>query len=120
MICRPKQRGQVYIVDAHPNDYNHLARETHQQGTDLVFFRSGREALRSNPDYSPAMWVVNLQLPDMRGTDLQAMLRTRGSLSPVIMIGDQYCVDDEINARSAGAALYFVKPIHAGMLFATC
>ena len=35
-------------------------------------------------------------------------------------LGDRYRIEDEINARSAGAGLYFAKPIHAEMLFASC
>ena len=88
--------------------------------TEVVFFRSGREALRTNPEEQPAMWIVNLRLPDIAGTDLQQMLRTRGGTAPVVMVGDDYRVEDEITARSAGAALYFAKPLHNEMILATC
>ncbi len=118
MISRPIRRNQVFIVDAFPSDYDDLVRGAHD--TEWVFYRTGRDALRSNPVNAPLMWVVNTQLPDMNGTDLQAMLRTRGCSSPFALIGDEYRVEDELSARSAGAALYFVKPLHGEMLLASC
>jgi DNA-binding response OmpR family regulator len=118
MIPRPTRRNQVFIVDAFPSEYDELVRGEHD--TEFVFYRTGRDALRSNPESAPMMWVVNTQLPDMMGTDLQAMLQTRGCLSPFALIGDEYRVEDELCARGAGAALYFVKPLHSEMLLACC
>jgi len=117
MTSRPT-RNQVYIVDAFPSDYDDLVCEFGD--VDLVFFHTGREALRSNPEIAPTMWVVNTQLPDMSGTDLQAMLRTRGCSSPIALISDEYRIEDELDARSAGAALYFVKPLLGETLSASC
>ena len=117
MISRPT-RNQVFIVDAFPSDYDDLVRDFGD--VELVFFRTGRDALRSNPENAPSMWVVNTQLPDMSGMDLQAMLRTRGCSSPIALIGDEYRTEDELNARSAGAALFFVKPLLGEMLAASC
>lgn len=117
MTSRPT-RSQVFVVDAFPSDYAKLVREFGD--VELVFFNTGREALRSNPEIAPTMWVVNTQLPDMSGTDLQAMLRARGCSSPIALIGDEYRIEDELNARSAGAALYFVKPLLGETLMASC
>lgn len=117
MTSRPT-RNQVHIVDAFPSDYDGLVRDFGD--VDLVFFSTGREALRSNPELAPVMWVVNTRLPDMNGVDLQAMLRARGCSSPIALIGDEYRIEDELNARSAGAALFFVKPLLGETLLASC
>lgn len=120
MICRPQNRVEIHVVDPKPNDYTAMARGTDAQNTNFVFFRTGRDALRNAPANEPVMWVVNMQLPDMIGTDLQALLRQRGCKSPIVMVGDEYRSEDEVSARTSGAALYFAKPIRSEMLFASC
>lgn len=120
MICRPQNRAEIHVVDPKPSDYTTLARGTDTQNTQFVFFRTGQDALRNGPKREPMMWVVNMQLPDMIGTDLQALLRQRGCKSPIIMVGDEYRPEDEISARTSGAALYFAKPIRSDMLLASC
>ncbi len=120
MICRPQNRAEIHVVDANPSDYSVLARGADTQNTQYVFFRTGRDALRSVPMSEPVMWVVNMQLPDMVGTDLQALLRQRGCESPIVLVGDEYCPEDEISARTSGAALYFAKPIRSEMFRTSC
>ena len=120
MICQPHRRKQFFVVDQRTEDYVDFRHGVEDAETEVVFFRSACEALRTNPDKEPVMWIVNMQLPDMKGTDLQQMLRARGGASAVVLIGDDYEVTDEIEARSSGAALYFTKPMHTDMLLATC
>jgi len=120
MICQPHRRKKLFVVDQRTEDYLEFVHGVEDAETEVIFFTSACEALRTNPDEEPFMWIVNMQLPDMKGTDLQHMLRTRGGTSPVVLVGDEYEVTDEIDARSSGAALYFVKPLHTDMLLATC
>jgi len=120
MICRPQDRAEIHVVDANPSDYSSLARGMGTQNRQFVFFRTGRDALRSIAVTEPMMWVVNMQLPDMFGTDLQALLRQRGCTSPIVLVGDEYRPEDEISARASGAALYFAKPIRSEMLRTSC
>ena len=118
MICQPKQHTKIYVVDPQPNDYSDVVDAATCDPVRFTFFGSGRDALRHNPDDSPEIWVVNMDLPDMSGTDLYSMLRTRGSTVPVMLIGDNYSVEDEINARTSGATLYFAKPLLGEWLMA--
>ena len=120
MIFQPHRRKKLFVVDRRTEDYAEFVHGVEDAETEVIFFTSAREALRTNPDEEPVMWVVNTQLPDMKGTDLQQMLRARGGSSPVILVGDEYDVTDEIEARTSGAALYFAKPLHNDMLLATC
>ena len=117
MIWDVSHRKKVFVVDANCDDYEPLASDFSPQ--DFVFFRSGREALRSHPEAEPAMWVINLDLPDMRGTDLHAMLRSRGDRTPLALVSNEYSVEDEIAARAAGAEMYFAKPIASEVIAAT-
>lgn len=119
MICpfnRMPKRAKVYVVDARQADYSELLDGMTAQEMDVTFFRSACEALRTNPDDEPEMWVINMSLSDMSGTDLQSMLRARGSSSSMLLVGDTYSVEDEISARTSGASLYFAKPLQSEWL----
>jgi FixJ family two-component response regulator len=113
MIWEQKVRTTVYVVDPQTDDYVNLVPGNAIVGsnTNVVFFRSGQEALRSAAVDKPAMWVINVRLPDMSGTDLQSILKSKGCKAPIALVGDEYSVDDEMTARCAGAEMYFAKPI---------
>lgn len=120
MIRATTHRAKVYVVDANRADYANLADTSFRHTTQIVFFNSGREALRANPTNGPSLWVVNMDLPDMSGTDLHAMLRSRGNRTPLALVSDEYGVEDEIAARTCGADMYFAKSmIHEALLAVT-
>lgn len=112
MIWDRRIRNRVVVVDAYPHDYDDLADQISRADTEIVFVQSGQEALTACLTHMPAMWIVNMDLPDMSGIDLQTMLRDRGCRSPIALVGDRYSVTQEIDARTAGADIYLAKPVH--------
>jgi DNA-binding response OmpR family regulator len=120
MTRNTKMPTRIFVVDASPTDYD-TAQPAHcNSETELTFFGSGREALRTNPDDSPNMWVINVRLPDMAGTTLHDMLRSRGCKVAVALIGDTYQVEDERAARISGVNVYLAKPLSSEFLETTC
>ena len=115
MIWDPNLRTHVFVVDPSEADYDSL-RQDDSTGSRVVFFSSATDALQAADRCTPAMWVVNMRLPDMSGADLRTILRARGCQSPVALVGDEYQIDDEIEARTAGAEMYFAKPIEPNMI----
>ena len=115
-----QQPATVCIVDNRPSDYRRLTHEVTDPMARIVFFRTGQEALQMAGASDATVWIINLQLPDMSGVDLQTMLRARGYTTPMILLGDEYRVEDEIQARSAGAAMYCAKPVPTEMVAACC
>lgn len=111
---------RVYVVDAQSSDYAEMEESRIRTGLHVTYFRSGREALRSNPDEAPQMWLVNMELPDMSGCRLHDLLRTRGCRVPIALISDVYREEDERIARIAGASLYLAKPLVSGLVGETC
>jgi len=118
MICPINHREKIYVVDSRPGDYTTAVEETTDVAADFTFFKNGRDALRTNPEDGPSMWVVNVKLSDMSGTDLYTMLRSRGCAVPIFLVGDEYSIEDEITARSSGATVYFTKPVASEWLLA--
>jgi len=121
MIWERRVRSTVYVVDPQSDDYVNLVPGNANVGSNpnVVFFRSGQDALRSADVDQPGMWVINVRLPDMSGTDLHSVLKTRGCKAPIALVGDEYSVEDEMTARCAGAEMYFAKPIPQQVLTAT-
>ena len=119
MICQPKSQTRIFVVDGCPNDYANVVDASVFNSFRFKFFGAGCDALRVNPDEEPEMWVVNMQLSDMPGTDLFGLLRSRGSSVPILLVGDQYRVEDEVNARTSGAAMYFAKPLQSEWLLSS-
>jgi DNA-binding NtrC family response regulator len=101
----------VYVVDNRPSDYRHLVQANQDSRQSFAFLSDARSALRVNPSSNRAVWIINLDLPDMSGTDLYSMLRLRFPASPVFLVGDEYRAEQERAARMSGASLYFCKPI---------
>ena len=111
MISRPKSHTNVAVVGARPDDYLGLVDELAGEGVSLDVFNSARAALRSSTTAAPDLWILNMNLPDMSGTDLLSMLRWRFPGVPVFLVSDDYRQEDEISARSSGAEMYLCKPL---------
>lgn len=118
MIWDPSIRTKVYVVDASAEGYETIAQDHDLGSAEVAFFTNGRDALRAASEEAPAMWIVNMRLPDMDGSKFQSILRSSGCKSSIALISDEYKVEDEIEARCAGADMYFAKPLHRDLIFA--
>jgi DNA-binding response OmpR family regulator len=119
MISSAKNVARVFVVDARPDDYASISQRATDEGLNLQMFGSGRAALRKDPAQAPELWVVNMRLPDMSGTDLLSMLRWRYPGVPVVLVSDDYRAEDEITARCSGAEMYLSKPLQGEWLAST-
>ncbi|GAA0775673.1 response regulator transcription factor [Roseibium denhamense] len=54
--------------------------------------------------------VLDINLPDGRGTDLLKDLRSVGDRTPVLMLTAEFSVDDRVSSLNSGADDYLVKP----------
>ena len=118
MIAFAKQRT-ICVVDSAREDYESLIAAAPREGATVAFFDNAGEALRVAPRVKPELWIVNIELPDMSGLELQEMLRARCPGVPVCLVGDTYAPEEEIRARISGATMYFCKPIEGQWLLGT-
>jgi CheY-like chemotaxis protein len=108
-ILTPSVR--VAIVDSTPQDYEALLAAADTPGVSMHFLLSGNDALRFARRFPSGLWVINAQLPDMSGFDFAAMLRSMRRNALVFIIGDEYRLDDELQALTLGLAKYLCKPL---------
>src|SRR5690242_382331 len=82
-------------------------------------FASGREFLDSLPSGAPDCLIVDLQMPEMTGLELQAELTHSGARIPTIVITAHHDVGLRERCLTAGAADYLVKPLDDVVLLAS-
>jgi two-component system response regulator FixJ len=107
----PLRRNQhIYIVDDDAAVTRALARGLGQLGFDVHQFQSARNFLERAVIFRPAMLVIDMQMPECNGVELQAMLKTKGWHLPVIFISGESTVIQGITAMKQGALDFLVKP----------
>ena len=66
----------------------------------------------------PECLIVDLQMPEMTGLELQQQLRKRGVQIPTIVITAHYEAEIRERCESAGAIAFLAKPLQDNLLFA--
>jgi CheY-like chemotaxis protein len=99
----------VLIVDSRPEDYVRLAASVAGDRFVFQFAATGQDALRLRSTSANSLWLVNAELSDMSGFELQELLQTRRGTT-VCVVSDAYRLEDELRSRCCGAAMYACKP----------
>jgi len=66
--------------------------------------------------HGPGCVLVDLQLPEMNGLEVQEMARQKGDTMPIVFISGEASVPDSVRALKAGALDFLVKPVAAERL----
>ena len=102
----------IAIVDDDSSVLKALARLLKARAFEVRTYTSAREFLSALHEGLPECLIVDLQMPDMTGLELQRHLTRSGLRIPTIVI----TAHDEAGARerceSAGAAAFLSKPLH--------
>ena len=114
----PTQTPHVAIVDDDPALLKALARLLRLHAYDTKTYDSARAFIDSLRQDVPACLIVDLQMPEMTGLDLQRQLTRDGIKIPTIVM----TAHDEGIARqrceAAGALAYLLKPVQGATLIA--
>jgi FixJ family two-component response regulator len=107
-----QRTGYVAIVDDDPSIRNALARLLRVHGINSRSYPSARAFLEVLPSHMPDCLIVDVNMPDMNGIELQRELLNCGVSIPTIVITAS---DDNksfaASAASLGAAAFFLKPV---------
>jgi len=96
-----------------------LARKMMGWGYEVVEAESGAAGLRSLTDESPDLLLLDMKLPDAKGTDVLEDLRKNWPELPVIMITAFGVIEDVVTAMRRGAYDFITKPIDDAKLQST-
>jgi FixJ family two-component response regulator len=108
----------VYVVDDDPSVSRALARLFRVAGFRLVSFATAQEFLNHTNFESPSCLVLDVQLPDLTGLDLQEELKDRGWTLPIVFITGHGDVPMAVEAMRAGAVHFLPKPCDNRQLLA--
>ena len=81
-------------------------------------YGSARAFLDSLPNGAPECLIVDLQMPDMTGLELQRHLNNKGISIPTIVITAHSDTNIRERCKSAGASDYLLKPLQCDTLIA--
>ena len=90
----------------------------HIQGINSRIYPSARAFLEGLPSGMPDCLIVDVNMPEMTGIELQRELVNRGVSIPTIVISGNDDKSIAASARSLGAAAFFVKPVPRAALMA--
>ena len=111
--------GFVAIVDDDSAVRKALARLLCASAIEARTFSSGREFLDSLPFGTPGCLIVDLQMPEMTGLELQLELARTGARLPTIVITAHNDAGLRERCLAAGATAYLLKPLDEGTLITT-
>ena len=107
----------VYIVDDDPSVRRSLKRLVRSYGLGARVFSSARELLSEdiNPEVSGCL-LLDVEMPEMSGIDLQAELRRRGVNLAIVFITGHGNIPMSVQAVKNGALDFIEKPFDPAVL----
>jgi len=106
-----QRSGYVAIVDDDASVRKALARLLRVHGINSWNYPSARAFLEALPSHMPDCLIVDLNMPDMNGIELQCELLNCGVSIPTIVITASDNKSIAASAASLGAAAFFLKPV---------
>jgi FixJ family two-component response regulator len=101
----------VAIVDDDPSVRRGLARLIRSVGWTVEAFASAREFLDRPGTQAPSCLVLDLQLPDLSGIDLQKRMAEAGLETPIVFLTGHGDIPTTVQAMKAGAIEFLTKPV---------
>ena len=108
--------GIVAIVDDDAGVRTALSRLLDASGIATRSYASARDFLDSLASESPDCLIVDLQMPEMSGLELQQQLSRSGVSIPTIVITAHDDAEFRRRCLAAGAVAYLTKPIDVAAL----
>ena len=100
----------IFVVDDDMLMRTALSSLIRSAGLDVVVFSSAREFLEQKSPEAPACLVLDVNLPDMSGMELQQELAQKHNNIPIIFITGHGDIPMSVRAMKAGAVEFLPKP----------
>jgi RNA polymerase sigma factor (sigma-70 family) len=111
-------RATVYIVDDDASFLTAIERRLKLAGYDVMTYHSARQLMDRLPDESgPGCILLDVQIPDVSGPDLQDRLSQIGSTLPIVFVTGHADIPTTVRAIKAGAEDFLTKPVSSEQLF---
>ena len=106
----------IYIVDDDPSVLKSLTRLISTEGYNVTSFARAGDFLEHTKPHSPSCLVLDLNLPDQGGLDVQEEMRRRNLTLPIIFITGYGSIPESVRAMKKGATDFLTKPLEGDAL----
>ena len=109
--------GLVYVIDDDASFRTAIERRLKLAGYDVETYSSAQQLLDRLPGVEkPGCILLDVQMPDLSGLDLQSRLIERGSILPIIFVTGYADTPVTVRAIKAGAEDFLTKPASSEQL----
>ncbi len=108
------KQALVFVVDDDVSVREALARLIRSAGLRVEVFASAEEFLTRPKADAPSCLVLDVQLPDLSGLDLQRRMADASNEIPIIFITGHGDIPTTVRAMKAGAVEFLTKPLVEG------
>jgi two-component system KDP operon response regulator KdpE len=112
-----RSNGRILVVDDEESIRRAVGRALSSRGYEVRAVGTGREALGELESFDPELIVLDLNLPDLDGTEVATRVRARNAV-PILVLSVREDEEDKIAALDTGADDYLTKPFGTGELLA--
>jgi two-component system, OmpR family, KDP operon response regulator KdpE len=109
--------ARVLVIEDEPQILRVLRVNLRRHGYETDVATSGQAALAAAARRPPALIVLDLDLPDMKGVEVIRSMR-RWSRAPIVVLSGRTRSGDTVEALDAGADDYITRPFDVGELMA--
>jgi FixJ family two-component response regulator len=113
------QTGYIYLIDDDESMRTSLCRMLKEVGYIVEAFSSAITFLEHSLPVSPAVILLDMQMPDMNGLDLQERLLRLGRKTPIVFISGQSHPRQIVKSFKKGAIDFIFKPFNLEDLLKT-
>ncbi len=104
--------GHIYLIDDDESMRISLARMLRELGHLVEDYASASIFLEKSVPVSPAVILLDMQMPDMTGLDLQEKLLKLGRKTPIIFVSGQSHPHQIVQGLKKGAVDFLFKPFN--------
>jgi len=104
--------GHVYLVDDDESMRTSLSRMLRELGYNVQDFASAKAFIEHSVPIAPAVILLDMQMPDMTGLDLQEKLVQMGRKTPIIFVSGQSHPQQIVKSLKKGALDFLFKPFN--------
>lgn len=110
-------KGHVYLIDDDISIRSSLTRTLVDAGYTVQGFTGAKHFMENLMPVAPAVILLDMQMPDVIGLDLQEQLTQLGLKTPIIFISGQSHQKQIVQGLKKGAIDFLFKPFNLAELF---
>jgi len=104
--------GHIYLIDDDESMRTSLSRMLRDVGYTVEDFSSAVTFLEDSMPVAPAVILLDMQMPDMTGLDLQEKLVQLGRKTPIVFVSGQSHPHQIVKSLKRGALDFLFKPFN--------